>query len=347
LPARHNSDKTMTADAQIPLIIAEAGVNHNGSRTLALELVDAAAEAGADVVKFQTFRADESVAANAPTCTYQAANTGKDNQYELLKELELELEDFSDLAARCTLKGVGFLSTPFDKSAVGYLLGLGMQYIKVPSGELVNDVALRHFAQFRTPILLSTGMATLEEVAHAVDILERGGSGAITLLHCTSLYPAPPETLNLRAIKTLRDRFDRPIGYSDHSLGTYAPIAATALGAAVIEKHFTLDRRLSGPDHAASLIPDEFADMVQLVRQTAAAMGDGIKKPAPAELDTARVVRRSWRVARDLPAGAVLSESDCVLKRPNDGLSPAQPPFGRRLVGALAAGDPIREADLA
>lgn len=221
-----------------------------------------------------------------------------------------------------------------------------MQYIKVPSGEMVNDISLRHFATLGAPILLSTGMATLEEVAHAVDVLQTAGTCEITLLHCTSIYPAPPETLNLRAIETLKNQFHLPVGYSDHSAGIHAAIAVTTMGATVIEKHFTLDRALPGPDHVASLEPKEFSEMVKLVKETASSLGNGEKKPTPQELDTAYVIRRSWRVTRDLPAGTILAETDCALKRPNDGLPCALPPFGRRLIRPLRTDAPIRIEDI-
>lgn len=332
--------------ARPPLVIAEAGVNHDGDLGRARELVAAAAAAGADIVKFQAFRADELVAAGTGTAAYQAENTGQGDQRTLLAALELTMDDFADLAALCRAEGIGFLCTAFDVERVEALAALGMDYVKVASGELTNTPALRRFAGLGLPVILSTGMATLEEVRAAVATLEAAGAADIAVLHCTSLYPAPPESLNLRAITTLIDAFDRPIGYSDHSLGGHAAISAVALGATLIEKHFTLDRRLPGPDHKASLEPDELAAMIAALREIPAMLGDGIKRPVPGEAETAALVRRSWHAARDLPIDRYLEASDLVLKRPADGLPPGDQPVGRRLGRALAVDAPIRSADL-
>ena len=328
-----------------PLIIAEAGVNHNGDPGRAREMVAAAAEAGADYIKFQGFRADEIVTADAETAAYQAANTGVRNQHELLRALEIPLDEMAVLAEECRSRAIRFLCTPFDVSITGDLVDMGMDRIKVASGELTNAPALARFAGFGLPVILSTGMATLDEVGAAVAAL-RGGADDITLLHCTSLYPAPPDTLNLRAMTTLAERFGLPVGYSDHSLDDYAAIAATAFGATVIEKHFTLDRNLPGPDHRASLEPDELASLVVKLGKTAAALGDGDKRPAPGEAETARLVRRSWHAARALEPDIRLSESDVTLSRPADGLAPADSPVGRVLIRTLPTGAPIRAEDL-
>ena len=329
-----------------PLVVAEAGVNHNGDIGRAREMVAVAADVGADFVKFQAFRADEIVTVDAKTAAYQAANTGVRNQHELLRALEILLDDLRSLAEECQSHGIRFLCTPFDVSMTSDLIDMGMDRIKVASGELTNAPALDRFASFRLPVILSTGMATMDEVDSAVAALRGGGAGDITLLHCTSLYPAPPETLNLRAMTALAERFGLPVGYSDHSLGDYAAIAATALGATVIEKHFTLDRNLPGPDHRASLEPDELASMIAKLGKTSAALGDGTKRPAPGEADTAHLVRRSWHAARALAAGARLSERDVMLNRPADGLAPAESPIGRVLDHALSAGAAIRARDL-
>lgn len=329
-----------------PLIIAEAGVNHDGDPGRAREMVAAAAEAGADYIKFQGFRADEIVTAGAETAAYQATNTGVRNQHELLRALEIPLDEMALLAAECRSRAIRFLCTPFDVSMAGDLVDMGMDRIKVASGELTNAPALARFAGFGLPVILSTGMATIDEVGTAVAALRDGGADDITLLHCTSLYPAPPDTLNLRAMTTLAERFGLPVGYSDHSLGDYAAIAATALGATVIEKHFTLDRNLPGPDHRASLEPDELASMIAKLGKTAAALGDGDKRPAPGEAETARLVRRSWHAARALAADTRLSEGDVMLSRPADGLAPADSPVGRVLARTLAPGAPIRAEDL-
>jgi N,N'-diacetyllegionaminate synthase len=329
-----------------PLVIAEAGVNHNGDLGRARAMVAAAAEAGADVVKFQAFDPAGLVAAGTATAAYQRANTGLADQQSMLASLALTPVDFEALAASCADHGIEFLCTAFDVDGIERLLGYGMRRIKVASGELTNTPALRRFARLGVPVLLSTGMATLDEVAQAVAVLRDGGAENITLLHCTSLYPAPEDTANLRAMTTLRDTFDLPVGYSDHTMGDHVAIAATALGAAVIEKHFTLDRHMPGPDHAASLEPAELATLVWKVRATARALGDGVKRPQPGELETARLVRRSWRAARPLAAGVVLADGDAVLKRPADGLPPDRSPVGRRLRHGLEADAPIRAEDV-
>ena len=329
-----------------PLVIAEAGVNHNGDLCRALDMVAAAAEAGADYIKFQGFRADEIVAANVRTAAYQAASTGLRSQHQLLQSLEIPLKEMAVLAEECRTRAIRFLCTPFDVSMTGDLVDMGMDWIKVASGELTNTPALARFAKFGLPVILSTGMATIDEVDAAVAALRGGGAGDITLLHCTSLYPAPPESLNLRAMVTLAERFGLPVGYSDHSLGDYAAVAATALGATVIEKHFTLDRSLPGPDHRASLEPREFASMIVRLGNAALALGDGGKRPVPGEMETARLVRRSWHAARGLSAGVRLGETDVVLRRPADGLAPADSPVGRVLALPLSPGAPIRVGDL-
>jgi N,N'-diacetyllegionaminate synthase len=341
----------MTARASIvidaPLVIAEAGVNHNGDLGRARAMVAAAAEAGTDIVKFQAFDPAGLVAAGTATAAYQHANTGLGDQQAMLASLALTSADFAALAAACTAQGVEFLCTAFDVDAIERLLGYGMRRIKVASGELTNTPALRRFARLGAPILLSTGMATLEEVGRAVAVLRDGGAGDVTLLHCTSLYPAPEETINLRAMAALHAAFGLPVGYSDHSLGDHVAVAATALGATVIEKHFTLDRDLPGPDHAASLEPGELAAMIRKVRATARSLGDGVKRPQPGELETARLVRRSWHAAHDLAAGVELREDDLVLKRPADGLAPDLSLIGRRTAVAIAADQPIVAEHLA
>jgi len=329
-----------------PLVIAEAGVNHNGDLGRARDMVAAAARAGADVVKFQAFTATGLVARGAQTAAYQAANTGKDDQISLLGGLELSRNDFEVLAEDCRRHRIGFLATAFDADIVEALVGMGMDRIKVASGEITNTPALQRFARLGLPVLLSTGMATLDEVGAAVDTLQGAGANEITLLHCTSLYPAPADALNLRAMSAMAARFGLPVGYSDHSLGDHAAIAAVALGAAVIEKHFTLDRSLPGPDHKASLEPRELAGMIRKLRETVAMLGDGEKKPAPGEAETAALVRRSWHAARDIPAGTLLTEGDLALKRPADGLAPNACPVGRRLFVALRADQPVKREHL-
>jgi len=317
-----------------PLIIAEAGVNHNGDVARALAMVAAAAAAGADIVKFQAFSASGLVAQGTGTAAYQSANTGESDQIALLKSLELGIADFASLAKACAAAKIEFLCTAFDVGLLRQLIDLGMRRIKIPSGELTNDPMLREAGALGLPVILSTGMATLDEVRHAVDVLREACARDITVLHCTSLYPAPDAALNLRAMATMGDALELPYGYSDHSLGDHVPVAATALGAMMIEKHFTLDRGLPGPDHAASLEPDELRDMIAKVKAVAAALGDGTKRPAPGEADTAMLVRRSWHAARNLAEGTVLSSSDLVLKRPAKGASPALNLVGRKLLHA-------------
>ena len=329
-----------------PLIIAEAGVNHNGDMTRAFALIDAAVEAGADVVKFQAFRADGLVTQAAGTTVYQASNTGQNNQAELLRTLELSKDDFAKIADYCVESGIEFLCTPFDVPMTADLVAMGMKRIKVASGELTNTPALRQFAEFGLPILLSTGMATLAEVGQALDDL-RAAAGNVTCLHCTSLYPAPMATLNLKAMATMATAFGVPVGYSDHSLGDHAAIAAVALGGSVIEKHFTLDRSLPGPDHQASLEPRELRAMITRLREIAVALGDGVKEPVPDERDTAALVRRSWHARHSMTCDHTITADDVTLKRPADGLPPAQSPVGRLLTRDLAADQPIREADFA
>ncbi|MDP6515398.1 MAG: N-acetylneuraminate synthase family protein [Alphaproteobacteria bacterium] len=324
-----------------PTIIAEAGVNHNGDLARASEMVHAAAESGADLVKFQAFSAAGLVAGDAATAAYQRANTGARDQRALLRGLELGLDDFTTLAETCRAAGVGFLCTSFDSAMVRALVALGMPWLKVASGELTNSPALRALGAFDLPVLLSTGMATEAEVATAIGHLRAGGVTAITLLHCTSLYPAPYDTVNLRAMVAMADRFDCPVGYSDHTGDDQVTIAAVALGARVIEKHFTLSRALPGPDHAASLEPQEFAVMVERLRAVVAALGDGVKRPAPGEAAVAALVRRSWHAARALPTGTTLMAADVVLKRPAGGLVPDQSPVGRRLLAEVAADESI------
>tara|TARA_A100001037_G_scaffold286535_1_gene295024 strand:- start:282 stop:1304 length:1023 start_codon:yes stop_codon:yes gene_type:complete len=329
-----------------PIVIAEAGVNHNGDLARALEMVAAAAEAGADYVKFQAFLTEGLVSRDTRTASYQEANTGESSQDALLRDLELSPDDFATLAEACRTAKIGFMASVFDLEQVDALIALGMDRLKVASGEMTNTPALIRFAECGLPVILSTGMATLAEVDEAVAVLRRHGCSDITILHCTSLYPAPPESLNLTAIDTMRKHFDLPVGYSDHSLGDHVSIAAVALGATMIEKHFTLDRGLPGPDHRASLEPDELAALIVRLREVAASLGDGVKQPAPGEADTARLVRRSWHLRHALPAGSVLADKDIILKRPADGLPPSRSPVGCQLTRALEADTPLSDGDL-
>jgi len=330
----------------VPLVIAEAGVNHNGDLDRALAMVDAASAAGADIVKFQAFDPNGLVARGTETAAYQRANTGDTDQRAMLDRLVLGDSAFAAIAERCRARGIEFLCTVFDPPAVDRMIRHGMKRVKIASGELTNAPALRLFAATSLPILLSTGMATLVEVEAAVVTLRGAGARDITLLHCTSLYPAPESAINLKAMTTMAQHCGLPVGYSDHSLSDHVAVAAVALGATVIEKHFTLDRTLPGPDHKASLEPAELASLVRKLRATAVALGDGVKRPAPAEIDTVRLVRRSWHATRDLPAGTVIAPGDVALKRPASGLAPDGAPVGRRLGRTVAADEPIRAADL-
>jgi N-acetylneuraminate synthase/N,N'-diacetyllegionaminate synthase len=331
-----------------PFVIAEAGVNHNGSEELAAALVDAAADAGADAVKFQTFRADAVVLASAPQAAYQRERAAAETQREMLRGLELPPEAWPALAERAAARGIVFLSTPFDLASVGLLAKIGVPAFKVGSGDLDNLVLLRAIAAENRPILLSTGMASLDEVAAAVDDLRAHGDPPLVLLQCTSAYPAAAEDANLGAMATLRERFGVPVGYSDHTLGIAVAIAAAALGAAVIEKHLTLDRSLPGPDHDASLEPAEMAALVRGVRAAHGAIGDGEKAPRAAEADVRAVARRSLVIVRDLVAGETVAATDLDAMRPAGGISPLRldDVIGRRAARDLAAGHPLGPADL-
>lgn len=322
-------------------LIAEAGVNHNGDMDMALTLVDAAAEAGADAVKFQTFSADRLVTKQAPKAKYQLETTDQtESQYQMLKKLELSEEAHRLLLARCQQKGVLFLSSPFDETSADLLESLDVPAYKIPSGEITNHPYLAYVARKGRPVILSTGMSSLGEVEAAVQTIAAAGNPPLVLLHCVSQYPAPPEELNLRAMHTLEAAFGVPVGFSDHTEGIEMPLVAVALGAAVIEKHFTLDRSLPGPDHCASLEPDELQRLAQGMRRVQAALGDGRKLPTPSERNTADVARKSLVAACDIPAGTVLTAELVAVRRPGTGLPPAlrQQLIGRRTTRALTTG---------
>jgi N-acetylneuraminate synthase len=331
-------------------IIAEAGVNHNGDLALARQLVIAAAAAGADAVKFQTFQAGHLVTADAPQADYQARNTGRtESQFDMLKRLELPLEAFAELAGLCAEMGIEFLSTAFDEESADFLAGLGMRCFKIPSGELTNLPFLRHIGAFGRPVIVSTGMGTIEEAETAVATLREAGSGPVTVLHCVTRYPTPPEEAHLRAMHVLRHALGVPIGYSDHTEGIEAPVIAVAAGACVIEKHFTLDRDLPGPDHKASLEPGELAEMVHAIRRAEVLLGQARKQPGADELAVAQIVRRSIVARRAIPAGSILEPSMLVLRRPGTGIPPARlhelP--GKRALSDISEGALIRWEDLA
>ena len=328
-------------------IIAEAGVNHNGSVDMARELVDVAASAGADAVKFQTFRAERLVGKTAQKAEYQKQTTGsEESQFAMIKKLELDLETHRVLQQHCRERGIEFLSTPFDMESVDLLAGLGVSRMKVPSGEITNALLMLKIAGAGLPVILSTGMSTLGEVEQALAVLAFGFAGTgqpspaafagayvsdegqealrkhVTLLHCTTEYPAPFADVNLRAMDTLHTAFGLPVGYSDHTEGIAVPIAAVALGAQVVEKHFTLDRTLPGPDHKASLEPAELAAMVRSIREVEQSLGSPLKAPAASELKNMSIARRSLVAACPIAEGEVFTEDNLVVKRPGNGMSP-------------------------
>jgi len=307
------------------LIIAEAGVNHNGELPLACQLIDVAAAAGVDWVKFQTFSADQLVTKNAKKADYQNQVTDySESQHAMIRKLELTRGMHLDLIKHCKSQGIQFFSTGFDQKSIDLLVELGLDCFKIPSGEITNLPYLRHVGQYGKSVILSTGMATMDEIEAALDAIEEAGTprSLITVLHCNTEYPTPISDVNLRAMLTIRDTFGVQVGYSDHTLGIEIPIAAVALGATVIEKHFTLDRDLPGPDHKASLEPDELKAMVSSIRNIEKAMGDGIKSPSVSEAKNKPSARKSLVAACSIRKGEDFSEFNLAVKRPGTGLSP-------------------------
>lgn len=307
------------------LVIAEAGVNHNGDVEMAKKLISQAARTGADLVKFQTFVSDRIVAGHAPKASYQEVNTDPaESHLEMLRKLELSRADHEVLIAEAEKNGIGFFSTAFDSPSLDLLVELGIGIVKVPSGEITNLPFLRHAGRLRLPVLLSTGMATLAEIEAAVDAIEQAGTtrDRITLLHCTTAYPTKMEDVNLRAMSNMAHAFGVKVGYSDHTPGIEVALAAVALGATVIEKHFTLDRDLPGPDHSASLAPAEFQCMVEGIRNIERAMGDGIKRPAPGETKNRMIARKSLVASCPIAKGERFGAGNMVSKRPGTGISP-------------------------
>jgi N,N'-diacetyllegionaminate synthase len=300
------------------LIIAEAGVNHNGSLSTAKEMIVRARDAGADVVKFQAFKAGALAAKYAPKAAYQMSGDGE-TQYEMLKRLELSYEQNLELSECCAEEGIGFLTSPFDVESMDEIRNLTGGTVKIPSGEINNVPYLKRAADF-SGIILSTGMSTLGEVEFALGVLDPRREKEIYLLHCCTQYPAPFEDVNLRAMLTMKDAFHRPVGYSDHTLGAEAAIAAVAMGASVIEKHFTLDRNMPGPDHRASLEPDEFKAMTASVRNVEKALGDGVKRPSDSEKGNMAIVRKSIVAKRNIKSGERFGEDNIAVKRPGDGI---------------------------
>ena len=308
-------------------IIAEAGVNHNGDLRLAKKLVEAAATAGADAVKFQTFKAEAIVAASAPKANYQKDTTpAAESQYDMLKRLELGHDDFLAIKAHCAKKNILFMSTPFDLDSIDMLASMGLDIFKIPSGEITNLPYLRQIGRLKKELILSTGMSTLDEIAGALNVLIEAGTTEkqITVLHCTTDYPTPFRDVNLRVLETLRATFNLRIGYSDHTLGTEVAVAAAALGATVIEKHFTLDKTMEGPDHRASLDSDELTSMIRSIRNIEKSLGSSEKKPTATELANRSIARKSIVATKPITKGEIFTEANLAAKRPGTGISPMQ-----------------------
>lgn len=322
------------------LIIAEAGVNHNGSIEIAKQLIDVAADAGVDYVKFQTFIAEEVISVNAKKASYQVENTGKadESQLEMVKKLELSLQDHLDLIAYCKQKNIKFSTTAFDFKSIALLKQFNVDFIKIPSGEITNLPYLEKMSAFNLPIIMSTGMATLQEVKNALEILLDNGlsKDKITILHCNTEYPTPMEDVNLQAMLTMQKELGVKVGYSDHTLGIEIPIAAVAMGACVIEKHFTLDKTMEGPDHRASLEPHELKAMVKAIRNIEKAMGNGVKEPSKSERKNIEIARKSIVASKEIKQGEFFTIENISVKRPGNGISPMK---WYEVLGKVAAKD--------
>ncbi|MBU1019870.1 MAG: N-acetylneuraminate synthase [Firmicutes bacterium] len=304
-------------------IIAEAGVNHNGSLEIAKKLVDAAKDAGADCVKFQTFISKNLVSKNAMKANYQKLQTdAEESQHDMLKKLELSFDEFLELNEYCKSKAIEFMSTAFDFDSIDFLADLKMNSWKIPSGDITNLPYLMRIAKLNRPVILSTGMSTMDDIKSAIEVLKNNGATDLTVLHCTTEYPTPFNDVNLKAMLSIQEEFHVQVGYSDHTNGIEVPIAAVALGATIIEKHFTLDRKMEGPDHKASLEPEELKAMVSAIRHIESALGDGIKQPAESEIKNMEVVRKSIVAKHPIKQGELLTEQNLATKRPGNGLSP-------------------------
>jgi N-acetylneuraminate synthase len=341
----------MSSSQRSVLIIAEAGVNHNGQLDLALQLIDVAAQAGADVVKFQTFRPELNIASNAPKAAYQERTTGNtESQLDMVRRLELGPAAHRQLQAHAKERGIRFLSTPFDLISIELLQEMGIDLGKIPSGEVTNLPYLQAMARTFPELIMSTGMCTLDEVGAALAVLEQAGArrDRITLLHCNTEYPTPMGDVHLRAMETLAQAFGTRVGYSDHTLGIEVPIAAVALGAVVIEKHITLDRGLPGPDHRASLEPDELTTMVRSIRNIQLALGSPAKAPSPSELPNRAIARKSIHLKHGMAAGCSITADDLIMLRPGDGISPMRmnEVIGRTLIADLPLGHKLSPTDL-
>lgn len=321
-------------------IIAEAGVNHNGSFELAKQLVDKACEAGVDCVKFQTFKPENLVNKNAQKAKYQIKNTGNsESQLDMLKKLSLTFDNFKELKEYCDKKGTMFLSTPFDLESIDFLADLGIKIFKIPSGEITNLPYLKKINSHKKEVILSTGMSTLDEIQDALNILK---DCKVSLLHCTTEYPCPYDNVNMKAMLTMKDKFNLPVGYSDHTQGIEIPIMAVAMGATIIEKHFTLDKNMEGPDHKASLEPDELKQMVKEIRNVEKAFGSGVKEPQESEKKNIKIARKSIVAKCDIKKGDLFSESNLTCKRPGNGISPMK---WDEIIGTIANKD-YKEDDL-
>lgn len=343
VPELQIAGRRIAADAPT-YVIAEIGVNHNGDPGLAHRMIDAAKRTGADAVKFQTYRTQDLVLESAAKAEYQNRTTGSGSQFDMLRALELPFEVFAELRDHCREAGIDFMSTAFDPISLDYVASLDPVCLKWPSGELTNRPLLRQARATGLPVMLSTGMGSLHEIAAAMDLM--GPEAQVVILQCVSNYPARIEDQNLRVLPAMQAAFGCPVGFSDHTIGPYAAIAAKALGMAVLEKHFTLDRSMEGPDHSASIEPDDFTEMVGLLRQIEEGLGDGVKRPRPAEENVRAVARKSLVYRRDLPAGHVLGETDLIGKRPGGGVGLDQLELftGRTLARAVSA-DQLLEAD--
>jgi len=322
-------------------IIAEAGVNHNGSIALAIKLVDLAVVAGADAIKFQTYKAEKVVHANAPKAEYQVnSNDAHESQLDMIKRLELSFREFDEIYQYCQGRGIIFLSSPFDEESADFLDDLGVVAFKLGSGEITNLPFLIHVAGKKKPIILSTGMSTLEEVRKAVQSIQFNGNPELIILHCVSNYPADVSDSNLFAMRTMAEEFSVPIGWSDHTVGNVASVLSVALGATVLERHFTVDKHLPGPDHKASLSPGELTTWVKEIRQAQAALGSGLKEPTPSEIDMARIARKSLHLRYALKRGHILTKENLIALRPGTGILPNRlsEVCGKTLVLDLPAG---------
>lgn len=335
------------------IIIAEAGVNHNGDIQLAKKLIDKAVDAGVDYVKFQTFKADRLVSREAKKASYQNKNIndGDDSQYNMLKKLELSHENHLELMSYCSERNIKFFSTAFDVEGVNYLNDLGLTFFKIPSGEITNYPFLKAVALCGKPVVMSTGMSSEIEIRKALDILIKFGlkKGSISILHCNTEYPTPMKDVNLKAMLAIQQHFEVKVGYSDHTLGIEVPIAAVALGAKIIEKHFTLDRTLSGPDHRASLEPNELKEMVNAIRNIELALsGDGEKKPSESEIKNIALARKSIHLSKDLSKGHIITDEDIISLRPGDGISPMEweNVIGKRLIANKKEFDKLLFSDI-